>query len=312
MPIEMHPTAQAHLIHIKLKLKKLASFHPWLPSDFKATLNNEDMEDLESGIEIVYCEYKKAYIEHADAFKSYLNSIRPSAPSVGDSVLNYQPKVDNLRDMARLLFREFENYHLQISIRTKKLLGPDSLPFKERLNAICGYLNIFEKNLISLSDEALEIPPSKSTFFSLGHYLSTLPERYKSTYRKTHLNTGFWGFSCINFMIKNTFKRSSREDEVNFIQTIASHSECTDHIRLGLVFVLDNKIKEKEIYGDGSQLAKLLCLAKKYTADRWACTPKDILNLGKILQLPNMQIPNELNSFLLEAYSDIPTASKKP
>lgn len=121
----------------------------------------------------------------------------------------------------------------------------------------------FEQELGKLSDNVAATNIC-STAFSLAHYMERMSERYRNAYivLSGSMTCGAGGFSHVSswmyFYLRWWARRSCRDAEVEFIQDISDHPECTDFERYAVLHVLREKIMNYEASSMNSVLKKLL------------------------------------------------------
>jgi len=106
--------------------------------------------------------------------------------------------------------------------------------FKKKVNEVS--LHLADKKMKSLK----------------GHEISiqAIAEHYEKAYEDSYGR--FWGW------VKNIFRKSDRAKEIEFLNTISKHTDCEEPIRVQAAALVHNKILASELFGKGSQLAKVL------------------------------------------------------
>ena len=285
IPLEFQ-NPDAYIRRIGTTLKRIEAYYPLVHSSIKRPRDShEDMEDLAGGLEAAHAVYFSSYKHFESVLTAYINF---NAGASGDfSLSDYHASLKELSEAARDFFKYLEDYHLQISSRAGELLGPEAPDCKSEIGAINSYLLTFETSLGKLSEEILKIPGLKSPLFSLGNYLSTLSERCKREDKPSLLCKGIFGANTSN---------SKWSSHISFIQKISAHYDCTDEIRLSLIEILREKMKDKASLS--SSLYEVLRLAISHSFPLEAPFVRDVERISMIFALSSSNVPREFQLFL--------------
>ncbi|HHT0593238.1 TPA: hypothetical protein ACTXXA_002009 [Legionella anisa] len=121
---------------------------------------------------------------------------------------------------------------------------------------IASYQNTVNSVAIAVADHQLRgIKEGEKEKVRLDEIIPHIKAVYDKAYHDAH--NPFWRW------IKNIFKKSDRAQEVEFLNQISQHPQCTESVRLQAMRLVHNKIMETEVFGKegkvfkGSKLGKL-------------------------------------------------------
>jgi hypothetical protein len=149
---------------------------------------------------------------------------------------------------------------------------------------------------VAIADHQLSNNMIKGESVNLKDVIPRIKLAYDNAYTNDHWALTKW--------IKSWFTKSDRAQEINFLDQISKHPDCTEFIRLQAACLVRDKIYQTEMFGNwfggGSKLGRLLdgVVGKgKFTID--TNTHENLVDFIKTKGLSN-QMPKSLKEYLAQ------------